>query len=49
MLAPADVRMLELLEPFQGHRGRVCVLLEKGGHFAPRFGPRMRLRSFAAH
>jgi 3-methyladenine DNA glycosylase/8-oxoguanine DNA glycosylase len=48
VLAPADVRMLELLEPFQGHRGRVCVLLEKSGHAAPRFGPRMAVRSFAA-
>ncbi|MGI5153175.1 DNA-3-methyladenine glycosylase family protein [Plantactinospora sp. CA-294935] len=42
-----DARMLALLEPFRGHRGRVCVLLEAGGHHAPRFGPRMPLRSFA--
>ena len=41
-----DERMLELLEPFAGHRGRVCVLLEAGGIGAPRFGPRMPLRSF---
>jgi 3-methyladenine DNA glycosylase/8-oxoguanine DNA glycosylase len=47
-LAPADVRMLELLEPFRGHRGRVCWLLERTGHGAPRFGPRMPIRSFAA-
>ena len=47
MLAPADMRMLELLEPFRGHRGRVCVLLEKGGNVAPRFGPRLPIRSFA--
>lgn len=42
-----DARMLALLEPFRGHRGRVCVLLEAAGRFAPRFGPRMPIRSFA--
>jgi 3-methyladenine DNA glycosylase/8-oxoguanine DNA glycosylase len=42
-----DERMLELLEPFRGHRGRVCVLLEAAGQGAPRFGPRMPIRSFA--
>ncbi|RKR90988.1 3-methyladenine DNA glycosylase/8-oxoguanine DNA glycosylase [Micromonospora pisi] len=42
-----DARMLELLEPFRGHRGRVCLLLAAAGAHAPRFGPRMPLRSFA--
>jgi 3-methyladenine DNA glycosylase/8-oxoguanine DNA glycosylase len=42
-----DARMLALLEPFTGHRGRVCVLLAAGGIAAPRFGPRMPSRSFA--
>jgi 3-methyladenine DNA glycosylase/8-oxoguanine DNA glycosylase len=42
-----DARMLELLEPFRGHRGRVCALLESAALAAPRFGPRMPLRSFA--
>jgi 3-methyladenine DNA glycosylase/8-oxoguanine DNA glycosylase len=42
-----DARMLELLEPFRGHRGRVCDLLGYGGVRAPRFGPRMPIRSFA--
>jgi 3-methyladenine DNA glycosylase/8-oxoguanine DNA glycosylase len=42
-----DARMLELLEPFRGHRGRVCDLLAAGGIGAPRFGPRMPVRSFA--
>ncbi|MEH1130744.1 DNA-3-methyladenine glycosylase family protein [Micromonospora sp. CPCC 206061] len=42
-----DARMLALLAPFPGHRGRVCVLLEKAGIAAPRYGPRMPLRSFA--
>jgi 3-methyladenine DNA glycosylase/8-oxoguanine DNA glycosylase len=46
--SPADERMLELLEPFRGHRGRVCVLLERAGYAAPRFGPRMPIRSFAS-
>jgi 3-methyladenine DNA glycosylase/8-oxoguanine DNA glycosylase len=45
--SPADERMLELLEPFRGHRGRVCLLLTRGGYSAPRFGPRMPIRSFA--
>jgi 3-methyladenine DNA glycosylase/8-oxoguanine DNA glycosylase len=46
-LSPADTRMLELLEPFRGHRGRVCALLEAAGLGAPRRGPRMPIRSFA--
>jgi 3-methyladenine DNA glycosylase/8-oxoguanine DNA glycosylase len=45
--AEADARMLDLLEPFRGHRGRVCNLLEFAGLGAPRFGPRMPIRSFA--
>ena len=44
-----DARMLELLEPFRGHRGRVCVLLAAAGIAAPRFGPRMPFRSFATY
>jgi 3-methyladenine DNA glycosylase/8-oxoguanine DNA glycosylase len=48
-LSPADTRMLELLEPFQGHRGRVCDLLERGGLSAPKFGPRIQIRSFAKY
>lgn len=42
-----DRRMLALLEPFRGHRGRVCALLVAAGWQAPRFGPRMPLRSYA--
>lgn len=41
-----DERMLELLAPFAGQRGRVCALLERAGH-APRYGPRAPIRSFA--
>jgi 3-methyladenine DNA glycosylase/8-oxoguanine DNA glycosylase len=43
-----DARMLELLEPYRGHRARAIRLLELSGIGAPRFGPRMRLRSIAA-
>jgi 3-methyladenine DNA glycosylase/8-oxoguanine DNA glycosylase len=43
-----DARMLELLEPYRGHRARVIRLLTLGGIQAPRFGPRMRLRRIAA-
>ncbi len=43
-----DARMLELLEPYRGHRGRVIRLLTAGGITAPRFGPRMPVRSIAA-
>ena len=42
-----DERMLELLEPYAGHRGRVLRLLIASGISAPRFGPRMPLRSIA--
>ncbi len=40
--------MLELLEPYHGHRGRVLRLLAAGGHRAPRFGPRTTVRSIAS-
>ena len=40
-----DEQMLELLEPFAGHRGRVLRLLLAAGVSAPRYGPRMSLRS----
>jgi 3-methyladenine DNA glycosylase/8-oxoguanine DNA glycosylase len=35
-----DARMLELLEPYAGQRGRVIRLLEVSGIRPPRFGPR---------
>jgi 3-methyladenine DNA glycosylase/8-oxoguanine DNA glycosylase len=44
----SDDRMLELLEPYRGHRGRVQLLLEAGGVGPPRRGPRMPLRNLAA-
>jgi 3-methyladenine DNA glycosylase/8-oxoguanine DNA glycosylase len=41
-----DDLMLELLEPWKGHRGRVLRLVDAVGVMAPRFGPRQALRSF---
>ena len=35
-----DERMLQLLEPYRGHRGRVQRLLEAGHVKAPAYGPR---------
>jgi 3-methyladenine DNA glycosylase/8-oxoguanine DNA glycosylase len=42
-----DARMLELLEPFRGHRGVVVRLIAAAGLGPPRRAPRARLRSFA--
>jgi 3-methyladenine DNA glycosylase/8-oxoguanine DNA glycosylase len=48
-----DARMLDLLEPYRGHRGRVISLIKAAarvtgpGIRAPRQAPRARLRSFA--
>lgn len=42
-----DARMLELLAPYQGHRGRVQRLLEAGGIRAPKYGPRSDVRAIA--
>jgi 3-methyladenine DNA glycosylase/8-oxoguanine DNA glycosylase len=41
-----DERMLELLEPYRGQRGRVEILLEASGITAPAFGPKMERRTF---
>jgi 3-methyladenine DNA glycosylase/8-oxoguanine DNA glycosylase len=40
-----DARMLELLAPYHGQRGRVQRLLEVSGIFPPRRGPRMAPRN----
>ena len=40
----SDERMLELLEPYSGQRGRVARMLEIAGPRPPRRGPRHRLR-----
>ena len=41
----SDERMLELLDPYRPHRGRVQLLLESSGVRAPAFGPRMEPRA----
>jgi 3-methyladenine DNA glycosylase/8-oxoguanine DNA glycosylase len=43
-----DARMLDLLEPWRGHRARVIRLLETSGLRPPAFGPRYAPRSIAA-
>jgi endonuclease III len=43
-----DARMLELLAPYRGQRGRVIRLLEASGIRPPARGPRMAPRSIAA-
>lgn len=44
----SDARMLELLEPYRGHRARVVRMITEAGIAAPRFGPRRPLRNLAA-
>ena len=44
-----DERMLELLEPYRGQRGRVALLIEHGVQMQPRRAPRRRLRSIATY
>ena len=44
-----DAMMLELLEPYRGHRGRVIRLLVAGGVRPPRYGPRLALRHLERH
>ena len=41
-----DERMLELLAPYEGQRGRVIRLLERYGGRAPAYGPRLAPRDF---
>lgn len=40
-----DERMLELLEPYRGHRARVIRLLTMSGIGTPRFGPKQPLNN----
>jgi 3-methyladenine DNA glycosylase/8-oxoguanine DNA glycosylase len=42
-----EARMLELLEPYRGQRGRAVRLIGASGRRPPRYGPRMPLRSIA--
>lgn len=43
-----DARMLELLEPFSGHRWRV-IRLAKGTGGAPKYGPKLGLKGDGLH
>lgn len=42
-----DERMLQLLQPYQGHRGRVVRAIMSHGRGAPKFGPRQRILPMA--
>lgn len=42
-----DERMLELLEPYRGHRRRVVMLLKAAGISAPKFGPKQAIQPIA--
>ncbi|MEI4278120.1 DNA-3-methyladenine glycosylase 2 family protein [Klenkia terrae] len=44
-----DAGMLELLEPWRGHRQRVIRLLEVGGSRPPKRGPRMAPTNYRAY
>ena len=44
-----DERMMELLEPYRGHRARAALLIELSGNRPPRRAPRMRARDIARH
>ena len=44
-----DERMIELLEPYRGHRQRVVRLLHLGGIGAPKYGPRTIPRDIRRH
>lgn len=44
----SDELMMELLEPYRGHRHRACVLLLRAGGTPPRRGPRAPIRDYRA-
>jgi len=44
-----DDGMLELLEPYRGHRERVVRLISASGFAKPRFGPRMTIQDHRGH
>jgi 3-methyladenine DNA glycosylase/8-oxoguanine DNA glycosylase len=44
-----DERMMELLEPYRGHRARAALLMELCAGGAPRRAPRARLRNIERH
>ena len=44
-----DAGMLELLEPWRGHRQRVVRMLYLSGFRKPAFGPRMTVQDHRGH
>ena len=44
-----DDGMLELLEPWRGHRQRIVRLIGASGFRKPRFGPRITIQDHRAH
>lgn len=44
-----DERMMELLEPYTGQRGRVARIIERFAGHAPKYGPKKAPRSFERH
>lgn len=44
-----DEGMLELLEPWRGHRQRIVRLITAGGFRSPRFGPRLTIQDHRSH
>ena len=44
-----DERMMELLEPYRGHRARAALLIELSGNTPPRRAPRMPSRHIERH
>lgn len=44
-----DERMMELLEPYRGHRARAALLIELSGNTPPRRAQRMPVRDIARH
>lgn len=42
-----DARMLELLEPYRGHRRRVVMLIKSAGISAPKYGPKQAIQPIA--
>jgi hypothetical protein len=43
-----DAGMLDLLEPYPGHRYRAARLIELSGIHPPRRGPRLAVRDYRA-
>jgi hypothetical protein len=44
-----DDGMLELLEPWRGHRQRIVRLIGASGFRKPRFGPRITIQDHRVH